>query len=193
MRQIARQLRASPCSAPNPTLFRRGIATQLIPACESYCDVGQVATPGWRVNSQRTLDTKDWIKGWVLNQLSSRSAIDCADTSLGIKTGGWWADAFRGDVGFISGSKLWSLQWSKTINETLQIAQRYAEDALGYLTAWKVADSITVDVAYVSRTVLTLTVTIKGPNVDVSTSLTGQQLPDFGWLWQERPVSRNAA
>lgn len=192
MRQIARQLRSNPCGQANPVLFRSGIATQLTPSCTTYCDIGQTGTPGWRVN-RRSLDTNNWIRGWVLNQLSSRAVVNCEDTALGIRAGGWWADAFRGSFEFRSGSKLWSLQWSKTVNETLQMAQRYAEDALAYLVTWGVADSIKVDVAYVSRNVLTLAVTVKGPNVDVSTSLTGQQLPDFGWLWKESPVSRSAA
>lgn len=192
MRQIARNLRTGQCAPASPNLFRSGIATQLIAGCSTYCDVGQTATPGWRIVPGRTLDTRDWIKGWIVNQLSTRAVVECDETPLQIKTGGWWADAFRGSVVFVSGSKLWSLQWSKSITETLIMAQRYAEDALHYLVSWKIAESVTVDVAYVSKNVLTLAVTVKGPNVDTTVTLAGQQLPDFGWLWQDVSARRSA-
>lgn len=195
MRQIASQLRNTSCNALTTPPFRRGIATQLTPKCDAYCDVGGVGTPTWKVTTGRQLGTDDWIRGWILNQLSTRAAIACADTSLGIKSGGWWADAFRGDYpGFVSGSKLWSLQWSKTVNETLQTARRYIEDALSYLVTWKIADSIVVDVQYVNKRVLLATITITGPTASVTVQASGEQLPDFGWLWQEyRPNARSAA
>lgn len=193
MRQIAQQARRG-CAVASPTLFRGGIATQLVPGCSTvFCDVGQTGTPAWRVTPGRTLDRRDWIKGWIINQLSTRGAASCEETGIGVKGGGWWADAFRGPVTFVSGSKLWTLQWQKSVTETLMIAQRYAEDALAYLVSWRIADSVTVDVAYVSKNVLTLTVTVKGPNADMTVPLTGQQLPDFSWLWQESSIPRSAA
>lgn len=195
MRQIASQLRSNPCAVPASSLFKRGIATQVTPKCDAYCDVPPVGTPTWKVTTGRTLDTSNWIRGWILNQLSTRAAVTCDETPLGIKTGGFWGDAFRNDFsGFRSGSKLWSLQWSKTINETLQTARRYAEDALAYLTAWKIVDTLTVDVAYVSKRVLMITVTVTGPTKTEVIQASGEQLPDFGWLWREyRPTARSAA
>jgi len=193
MRQIAQQVRRG-CAVASPNLFRSGIATQLVPGCSTiYCDVGQTGTPGWRVVPGRTLDTRDWIKGWIINQLSTRAAVTCEESPLGLKSGGWWADAFRGPVIFVSGSKLWTLQWEKSVATTLAAAQRYAVEALEYLVSWGIADSVTADVAYVSKNVLTLAVTVKGPNINSVVSLTGQQLPDFEWLWQESSTPRSAA
>lgn len=166
------------------TTFRRGIATQLVADCRTYCDVGATATPTWRATMSRSLDTRQWIRGWVINQLATRAAATCNDSPVINKAGGWWADGYRKD-NFRSGSKLWTLQWSKSINETMQIAKTYAEDALAYLVTWQIATSVEVVVAYVNKAVLTLTVNIKGPNLDVSVSLTGENRPDSSWLWQE--------
>lgn len=193
MRQLAQQIRSARCATASPNLFRSGISTQLIPGCMTYCDVGQPGTPGWRVTPQRTLDTRDWIRGWILNQLSTRAAVTCEESPLGVKGGGWWADAFRGAVLFRSGSKLWTLQWQKSITETLMTAQRYVNESLSYLVDWGIADSVTADVAYVNKNVLTLTVTVKGPNLDLTVPLTGQQMPNFEWLWQDVSTSRSAA
>lgn len=179
MRSIARN------SKGGGTTFRRGIATQLVGDCQSYCDVQGTATPTWRATLSRSLDNRQWIRGWIINQLSTRGAATCQDTTAIKRAGGWWADAYRGDT-FRSGSKLWTLQWSKTINETLQLAKSYAEEALSYLVTWKIASSVVVDVAYINKSVLTLAVTVTGPNVNVTTTLVGQSLPDFGWLWQEQ-------
>lgn len=193
MRRIAESLRSNPCSQPVSTMFRRGISTQLIPSCDPNCDVGQVGALGWRVGSDRTLDTSRWVEGWIYNQLSTKAAVDCAESPLGEAGGGWWADAFRTD-GFKTGSKLWSLQWLPTVNETLVTAKRYAEEALSYLVMWKVASKVVVDVAYISKTVLRLTVTVTGPGVAVTSEFQGQKLPDFGWLWTEYlPTARSAA
>lgn len=177
MRTIARNIGGG-------STFRRGIATQLVADCRTYCDVGATAAPTWRATKSRSLDTRQWIRGWIVNQLSTRAAATCDDSPAIRKSGGWWADAYRVED-FRSGSKLWTLQWSKTINETLQIAKSYAEQALAYLVTWGIATSVTVDVAYVNKSVLTLAVTVKGPNVDVSMSFTGESRPEFGWLWQE--------
>lgn len=185
MRKVASTLRADPCGKPS-SLFRPGISTQLISSCVTCCDIGRTGSPNWNVGRDKTLDTTEWVKGWILNQLSTRAEVTCEEEEAisSRKRGGWWADSFR-DVTFKTGSKLWSLQWSQTINATLETAKRYAEEALSYLVAWGIADSVTVSASYVNKVVLKLNVTVVGPSFKAVTTLQGQALPDYTWLWRE--------
>jgi phage gp46-like protein len=59
---------------------------------------------------------------------------------------GWWGDAAATTPGALIGSRLWLLERSKITPETLRLAQEYAEEALAWLLADKVAASLTVTV-----------------------------------------------
>lgn len=185
MKRVAASMRnVDPCAKPN-SFFRSGIATQLINSCVTCCDVGRTGTPNWNVGRDKTLDTTEWVRGWVLNQLSTRAQVTCEE-EIGIRDrrrGGWWADSHR-ETTFATGSKLWSLKWSQTVNATLETAKRYAEEALSYLVTWGIADSVTVSASYVNKVVLKLNVIVVGPSFKVATTLQGQALPDYTWLWR---------
>lgn len=188
MMRVARPDRADPCSSPGTT-FQRGIATQLVPSCFRCCDVcdeAGVGNPNWVVLPDGHFDRTGWIKGWIVNQLSTRAAVTCVEQPAldRRRAGGWWADAFRTGAAFVSGSKLWSLQWSRSVNETLLTAQRYAEEALAPLITWGIASSVKVEARYVSKSVMTLTVTVTGPSLEAAATLQGQALPDYTWLWR---------
>jgi phage gp46-like protein len=74
---------------------------------------------------------------------------------------GWWADAYAEVPGDRIGSKLWLLSRSKRLPSTLKQAQQYAADALAWLVADGVAESVDVVAELVGTDVLGLTVTVR--------------------------------
>lgn len=78
---------------------------------------------------------------------------------------GWWADQFGAIEGDEYGSRLWLLDRSKLTNRTVELAKRYAEEALEWLVDDGVADSVSVSVTALpigSR--LEIDVTVTRPN-----------------------------
>src|SRR5215467_8860602 len=132
-----------PCAPPAPRCrdrisppFKPGIATRRIPVCSPvFCEGLQPGEPNWFVNAFGTLDRTNWIKGWVASQLFTRGQVECVDSPMQKRSGGWWADSFRSTQGrmFHSGSLLWTLQWSRVTNKTLTDAKQMAYDAVNHL------------------------------------------------------------
>ena len=171
-------------------LFNLPLSFRQVPLCEGpYPECPRPAYPRMRVTSAGTLDRAEWIKGWVMAQLTTRGAVSCEEHPLRRRVGGWWADAFRRPVGFTTGSKLWSLQWVFVTNEALILAKSYATIALNPLIAWGVASKITVEVSYITCKVMRLAITVTGPGVSTNTVVQGTVMPDAGWLWQEYRTS----
>ncbi len=56
---------------------------------------------------------------------------------------GWWGDAFPVSAGDRIGSRLWLLHASKQLQQSLNEAKQYAEEAL----AWLVSDGVAKDVS----------------------------------------------
>jgi len=178
------------CRSPVVPLFNLPLSFRQVPLCEGpYPECPRPAYPRMRVTSAGTLDRAEWIKGWVMAQLTTRGAVSCEEHPLRRRVGGWWADAFRRPVGFTTGSKLWSLQWVFVTNEALILAKSYATIALNPLIAWGVASKITVEVSYITCKVMRLAITVTGPGVSTNTVVQGTVMPDAGWLWQEYRTS----
>lgn len=208
-----------PCAPPPPRCrdriippFKPGISTRRIPLCASAgCDCDQQGMGEWYVTYRNTLDRTQWIKGWAITQLFTRGQVECADSPVGARTpppgeplsgatpagkrsGGWWADSFRGGARnpttgtnrqFRSGSLLWTLKWSRVTNRTLMNAKAYAEDALSYLVAWGICSRIEINASYVSRNVMRLAIRLFGPGVSTSVVLEGTAgHPDATYLWK---------
>lgn len=58
---------------------------------------------------------------------------------------GWWGDSYPDVQGRQYGSKLWIVQNMPATQETLQLAKKYAEEALAWMVEDGIADSVTVD------------------------------------------------
>jgi phage gp46-like protein len=58
---------------------------------------------------------------------------------------GWWGDSYPDVAGRKYGSKLWIVQPMPASQETLQLARKYAEEALQWMVEDGIADSVTVD------------------------------------------------
>jgi phage gp46-like protein len=196
--------------------FMPGISVRHSPSCADHicntvfnCDDGN-----WRITRNGTLDRTKWIEGWVMTQLLTRGFVDCEEHPLGKRGGGWWADAFRGPtgptgagagagVGFISGSKLWALNWGGghvpgpgrgATNDLLLMAEQYASEALRPLSRWGIIRTMNVKAIYLTRAIngsgfpgaiMHLRISLVGPGVNYHGSFEGTQMPDMLWLWKE--------
>jgi phage gp46-like protein len=191
------------CVRPIEPTYLPGISVRHSPSCSgNICGLFQCDGGNWRVTNQGTLDRSEWIKGWIMTQLLTRGAVNCAEHPLGKRDGGWWADAFRATGGnnrFRSGSKLWALQFSHggASNELLLRAKHYAQEALSPLVSWGIVSKITIDALYVTRfpfqATIQLRIKISGPGVASSFTLEGSQQPNAEWLWREyRPATTGA-
>lgn len=58
---------------------------------------------------------------------------------------GWWGDAWAEQQGDRFGSRLWLLRASKQLQQSLNLAREYAEEALAWLTADGVASRVEVE------------------------------------------------
>jgi len=190
------------CRTRSYPLFQPPIASRRIPLCRPpNCEGIQEGDPNLHVNKMGTLDRNDWLRGWVIKQLFTRGQVECGDRDSGEhppyikhpRLGGWWADAFRGNTSvtsrgsaFRSGSKLWTLQWNHVTNQTLMQAKDFAFEAISYLVAWGIASKIDIVPWYISRRVMRLDITIKGPGAsDVNITVQGSAMPDSRYLWEE--------
>lgn len=82
---------------------------------------------------------------------------------------GWWGDTPPEGTAVdpllgLTGSKLWLLAGALQVQDTLNRAQAYAQQALAWLTADKVADSVTVTASFPRRYWLLLNIAIKQGN-----------------------------
>ena len=187
------QLAINPCLPPPERcrsavmpLFTSPLSFRQVPLCEGpYPECARPAYPRMHITAAGTIDRAEWLKGWIMAQLTTRGAVNCEEHPLKRRAGGWWADAFRNPVGFQTGSKLWTLQWAFVTNEALLLAKQYATSALNPLLAWGIAANIGVEVSYVTCKVMSLAVTVTGPGVSTSAMVQGTAMPNSGWLWQE--------
>jgi len=174
------------CASPVVPLFKPPLSFREVPLCEGpYPECRRPAYPRMHVTAAGTLDRAEWIKGWIMAQLTTRGSVTCDEHPLKTRSGGWWADAFRNPVGFSIGSKLWTLQWAFVTNEALLLAKAYANAALSPLLAWGIASKIAIEVSYVSCKVMQLSIAVTGPGVSTAATAQGTAMPDTGWLWQE--------
>jgi len=71
---------------------------------------------------------------------------------------GWWGDAIVGDY---MGSRLWLLERSRNVSETLRLAQDYAKESLKWLVTDGVIKSFTVTAVAVGSCDKTLLLTVQ--------------------------------
>lgn len=77
---------------------------------------------------------------------------------------GWWADAYPAADGDRFGSRLWLLRASKQLQQSLNLAKDYAEEALAWLVADGVANRVEVDTFIPRDEVMGMTVRIYRPD-----------------------------
>lgn len=91
---------------------------------------------------------------------------------------GWWADRYfaNGNPGANDrlGSRLWLLEGLPATAATARMAIAYAKEALGWLIADRIAESLDIEARWVKRDVLALFVTLaqRNPRSGVSTGFT---------------------
>lgn len=81
---------------------------------------------------------------------------------------GWWADAYPVSQGDRFGSRLWLLRASKQLQESLNLAQQYAEEALAWMINDGVAKKVEVDTFIARAEVMGMIVRIYRPDGTVS-------------------------
>jgi phage gp46-like protein len=165
------------CDFKDIRTFKTGIVTQLVGPC-----VGSTQTcslPDYRVVDGK-LDWRDYVTGWVLNQLSMEAR---ADDKLTYDRRGWWYDSFRAEK-FVSGSKLWTLRNERSARTVAVTARLYIEQALSYLVTWGVADKVIVTVDVVDSINLSINIQILSPTSQVAdVAAKAANLPGMGWVW----------
>jgi phage gp46-like protein len=90
---------------------------------------------------------------------------------------GWWGDPY---LDAPLGSNLWQLERARKTRDTLAIARRYAEDALGWLIDDGVAKQVIVNTSWLGTSatpILGIGVAIVKPDGSMTRFL-------FGWAWQ---------
>lgn len=68
---------------------------------------------------------------------------------------GWWGDQFSSEANDRLGSKLWLLGRAKRVNETLERARKYSQDALAWMITDGVASAISIATSFASLADLT--------------------------------------
>lgn len=97
----------------------------------------------------------------LLTRRRARKDDDLPDTTADpVDRGGWWADAYAEDGDQI-GSRLWLLERSLVVSETINQAREYAEEALSWMVADGLASKVTVVAARVGRDILGMEIQIE--------------------------------
>ena len=101
----------------------------------------------------------------ILSLFSDARALD-ADTLPHGQTDrrGWWADAYPVAVGDRFGSRLWLLRASKQLQQSLNEARQYAEQALAWLVGDGAASKVEVETFIPRDEVLGMIVRIYRPD-----------------------------
>lgn len=76
---------------------------------------------------------------------------------------GWWGDAFPDVAGDLIGSRLWLLSREKQLQEALDRAREYAEEALAWMVEDGVADQVIVTAEKAREGMIGLTVQVYRP------------------------------
>lgn len=168
----------SVCDFKDIRSFKTGIVTQLVGSCVGTSQ--ECSLPDYRVVNG-TLDWRDYVTGWVLNQLS----MEARDDDKGpLDRRGWWFDSYRVDR-FVSGSKLWTLRTERSARTVAITARLYIEQALSYLVKWGVADKVVVTVDVIDSTNLMIDIKVYSPTRQVAdVAAKAANLPGMGWVWR---------
>jgi phage gp46-like protein len=93
---------------------------------------------------------------------------------------GWWADEFSAVEGDRIGSRLWLLDRSKRTNNVARLAKEYSLEALAWLLADGVAESVDVETENQGAALL-IAVSVTRPGRDVFTVR-------YAHVWESMPV-----
>lgn len=96
----------------------------------------------------------------VVNSLFSWARADEGDDRPNDSWQGWWGDTFADNSGDRFGSKLWLLTRRKLTQETLRLAEQYAEEALQWLIDDGVASRVEVEAELQAPERLNMLVTV---------------------------------
>jgi len=80
---------------------------------------------------------------------------------------GWWADAYPAEEGDRFGSRLWLLRAAKQLQQSLNLARGYAEEALAWLVTDGAASKVEVETFIVRDEVMGMIVRITRPDGSV--------------------------
>ncbi len=131
----------------------------------------------WAMSGPDLLAGDDLATAVYISLFTDRQADPDDVIPDGLDRRGWWGD----DAGDRIGSKLWLLARAKATSETLARAKGYIDQALAWMTADQVAQSVAVAVSWLAGApVTTLAAEI------VVTRPGGAALNlRFDWAWQE--------
>lgn len=119
---------------------------------------------------QFALATDDGLEtAVILSLFSDARALDDDMLPLGqTDRRGWWADAYPATRGDRFGSRLWLLRAAKQLQQSLNLARQYAEEALAWLVADGVAKKVEVEAFIPRDEVMGMTVRIYRPDGTVA-------------------------
>lgn len=112
------------------------------------------------------LDTDDGLETAVIISLfTDARALDDDTLPAGQSNRrGWWADAYPVQAGDRIGSRLWLLRASKQLQESLDTAREYAEEALAWLVEDGVAKTVEVETFIARDEVMGMRIRIYRPD-----------------------------
>ena len=112
------------------------------------------------------LDTDDGLETAVLISLfTDARALDDDTLPAGQRNRrGWWGDAYPIQAGDRIGSRLWLLRASKQLQESLDTAREYAEEALAWLVEDGAANTVEVETFIAREEVMGINIRIYRPD-----------------------------
>jgi hypothetical protein len=194
-------MRIDPCLDQN-TGRRRIFWTTRAQACGSYTLCGvECAVPGLVYENiegvypdqglpgdngigWRTINTDEWLQGYILNILNTRSRSDLrCPTPAAVY--GHWSESYRED-GLYIGSTMWNAAekpYVRTADAVKAIANAIRAD-MGKLVALGIAETVEVEATYRGASsvavIITVTTTTGRSKVNLSGSFVSEN-----WVWRE--------
>lgn len=132
---------------------------------------------------QRTIAANNWLRGLILNILSTRGRLPNTDCGYPVGAqGGHWTDSFRTD-GQQAGNLIYSVPAAKSIRDSmLAIAARVQAD-LNKLVTMKVVSTVLVTATYAGGRKAKLDISAIAPSgASVNVGLTGTRTNN-SWIW----------
>ncbi|NRA02908.1 MAG: phage GP46 family protein [Myxococcales bacterium] len=115
----------------------------------------------------------------IISLFTDAAATEAELVTAGLPAGtrgGWWGDTYPEIDGDVLGSKLWLLTRAKRDDATLELAKKYAEDALAWMLEDGQAEKVVIEPAWHESTgLLTISLAIQKP---------GELQPQWVALWE---------
>jgi phage gp46-like protein len=195
-------MQVDPCLAET-TGHRRVFWTTRAAACGSYnlCGI-ECAIPGLEYediadpypdqglppdgvsSGYRTIKNDEWLQGYILNILNTRSRTD-AKCPTPAATYGHWSESYRDDNLYI-GSTMWNAaekHYVRIADSVRAIANAVRAD-MGKLVALGIAESVNVEATYRGSNSVAVVVTVYTITGQSRINLSGSFVSDT-WVWQQ--------